>query len=61
MDATSRLVTAVLVCCGTLAVAAAPGAGFNRSVSNVLVAPNGSYCCSCLQGLSELYVVEGLR
>ncbi len=36
-------------------------AGFNRSVSNVLVAPNGSYCYSYLQGLSELYVVEGLR
>jgi eukaryotic-like serine/threonine-protein kinase len=36
-------------------------AGFNLSVSNVLVAPNGSYCYSYLQGLSELYLVEGLR
>jgi hypothetical protein len=83
MNTTSRLVTAVLVCCGTLAVVAAPGAnpddqttgqrrlwreialddpaGFNRSVSNVLVGPNGSYCYSYFQGLSELYVVEGLR
>jgi hypothetical protein len=36
-------------------------AGFNPSQSNVLVAPNGSYCYSYLQGLSELYLVEGLQ
>jgi hypothetical protein len=36
-------------------------AGFNPSQSSVLVAPNGSYCYSYLQGLSELYLVEGIR
>ena len=36
-------------------------AGFNPAVSNLVVAPNGSYCYSYLQGLSELYVVEGIQ
>jgi hypothetical protein len=36
-------------------------AGFNPSVSELVMTPNGSYCYSYLQGLSELYVVEGLR
>ena len=36
-------------------------AGFNLSQSGVRMAPNGSYCYSALQGLSELYLVEGIR
>jgi hypothetical protein len=35
-------------------------AGFNPSVSELVMTPNGSYCYSYLQGLSELYVVDGL-
>jgi len=36
-------------------------AGFNALVSQLLVATNGSYCYSYLQGLTELYSVEGIQ
>jgi hypothetical protein len=36
-------------------------AGFNSLVSSLQIAPNGSYCYSYLQGLTELYVVEGIQ
>jgi hypothetical protein len=36
-------------------------AGFNPTESKLVLAPNGSYCYSYLQGLTELYVVEGVR
>jgi hypothetical protein len=42
-------------------IALADPAGFNPSVSRLALAPNGSYCYSYLQGLTELYAVEGIQ
>ena len=42
-------------------IALADPAGFNPAVSHLALAPNGSYCYSYLQGLTELYVVEGIQ
>jgi hypothetical protein len=42
-------------------IALADPAGFNATVSRLAIAPNGSYCYSYLQGLTELYVVEGIQ
>ena len=36
-------------------------AGFNPAVSQLALAPNGSYCYSYLQGLTELYAVDGIQ
>jgi len=42
-------------------IALADPAGFNSTVSSLAMAPNGSYCYSYLQGLTELYAVEGIQ
>ena len=42
-------------------IALSDPAGFNPTVSRLVLAPNGSYCYSYLQGLTELYVVEGIQ
>jgi hypothetical protein len=42
-------------------IALSDPAGFNPTVSKLVLAPNGSYCYSYLQGLTELYTVEGIH
>jgi serine/threonine protein kinase len=39
----------------------ADSAGFNPTVSHLAVSPNGAYCYSYLQGLTELYAVQGIQ